>query len=80
MVMVLLMVTYAFHRYLNEMLRTDTGVVAFNMTFSQNISILLLIGAGVLAAWILLSSRRPAVQHQTSCAATAVATSDPTTS
>jgi len=52
MVMVLLMATYAVHRYLNEMLRTDTESVAFNMTFSQNVSIVLLAGAAVMTLWL----------------------------
>jgi phosphatidylglycerol:prolipoprotein diacylglycerol transferase len=48
-VMVFFMVGYAVHRFLNEMLRTDTEPVAFNMTLSQNISILVVIAAAVLA-------------------------------
>jgi prolipoprotein diacylglyceryltransferase len=48
-VMVLFMVGYAVHRFLNEMLRTDTEKVAFNMTLSQNISIVVLIAAAILA-------------------------------
>jgi phosphatidylglycerol---prolipoprotein diacylglyceryl transferase len=55
--LVLLMLCYGVHRFLNEMLRTDTDPVAFGLTLSQNISILILI-AGVLlgiAVW-----RRPA--------------------
>jgi prolipoprotein diacylglyceryltransferase len=47
------MVTYGLHRFLNEMLRTDTDVVAFDMTFSQIVSILLLIGAVLLAVYIM---------------------------
>jgi len=39
-VMVVFMLAYAVHRYLNEMLRTDTDPVAFGLTLSQNISIL----------------------------------------
>lgn len=52
--MVIFMAGYAVHRFLNEMLRTDTPPVAFGMTLSQNISIILMIGAVVLgvAAWI----------------------------
>lgn len=67
MAMVMLMVAYAVHRYLNEMLRTDTDVVAFNMTFSQIVSIVLLAGAAVLALCVLLrpqgTSNRPATSH-----------------
>lgn len=48
-VMVFLMVGYAVHRFLNEMLRVDNDVVAFGMTFSQLVSILLLVAAAVLA-------------------------------
>jgi phosphatidylglycerol:prolipoprotein diacylglycerol transferase len=33
---------YAIHRFLNEILRNDTSVVGFNMSLSQNISILIL--------------------------------------
>jgi prolipoprotein diacylglyceryltransferase len=53
-VMVLYMVGYGVHRFLNEMLRTDTKPVAFNMTLSQNISLLVLAGAvllGVIIWW-----------------------------
>lgn len=51
-VMVVFMFGYAVHRFLNEMLRTDTDPVAFGMTLSQNVSILLFIAAVVLACWI----------------------------
>lgn len=37
--MVWLMLVYAVHRFLNEMLRTDTDPVAFGLTLSQNVSI-----------------------------------------
>ncbi len=47
--MVYLMVGYAIHRYLNEMLRTDTDPVAFGLTLSQNISLAMLISATLLA-------------------------------
>ena len=53
----LLMLGYGVHRFLNEMLRTDTDPVAFGLTLSQNISIVIL-AAGVIlgiAVW-----RRPA--------------------
>ncbi len=46
--MVLLMIGYGVHRYLNEMLRTDTDPVAFGLTLSQNISV------GILAAGAIL--------------------------
>ncbi len=56
-VMVLFMIGYAVHRFLNEMLRNDTDPVAFGMTLSQNGSILFLAVALILA-WQLW--RRPA--------------------
>jgi phosphatidylglycerol---prolipoprotein diacylglyceryl transferase len=54
--MVLFMFGYGAHRFLNEMLRTDTDPVAFGLTLSQNVSILVWIGAAILsfAVW-----RRP---------------------
>jgi hypothetical protein len=55
-VMVVFMLGYAVHRFLNEMLRTDTKPVAFDMTLSQNISILVFTGGIVLA---LILWRRP---------------------
>jgi prolipoprotein diacylglyceryltransferase len=58
-VMVFLMVGYAVHRFLNEMLRVDNEIVAFDMTFSQLVSILVLVGAAVLAYVVWRS--RPAV-------------------
>lgn len=54
--MVLLMIGYGVHRFLNEMLRTDTDPVAFGLTLSQNVSILVLIAAGVLGLFVW---RRP---------------------
>jgi phosphatidylglycerol:prolipoprotein diacylglycerol transferase len=51
--MVMFMVGYALHRFLNEMLRTDTDPIWItNMTLSQNISILVFSGGLVLAAII----------------------------
>lgn len=47
--MVILMFAYGIHRFLNEMLRTDTEKVSFDMTLSQNISILVILGGFVLA-------------------------------
>lgn len=47
--MVYLMIGYAVHRYLNEMLRTDTDTVAFGLTLSQNISLAMLMIAAILA-------------------------------
>jgi phosphatidylglycerol:prolipoprotein diacylglycerol transferase len=54
--MVLLMFGYAIHRFLNEMLRTDTDPVAFGLTLSQNISILIF-ATGVVMAFLVY--RRP---------------------
>jgi phosphatidylglycerol---prolipoprotein diacylglyceryl transferase len=51
-VMVFLMVGYAVHRFLNEMLRVDNDVVALGMTFSQLVSILVLVAAGILAYFV----------------------------
>jgi prolipoprotein diacylglyceryltransferase len=57
MVMVLFLFGYAIHRFLNEMLRNDTEPVAFNMTLSQNGSVLVFILALALMLWIW---RKPA--------------------
>ena len=56
-VMVAFMFGYAAHRFLNEMLRTDTKPVAFSMTLSQNISIIVAV-CGVLL--FLVVKARPA--------------------
>jgi phosphatidylglycerol---prolipoprotein diacylglyceryl transferase len=56
--MVIAMLAYAVHRFLNEMLRTDTEPVAFNLTLSQNISIVVF-AAGLLLGLIVLSRRVP---------------------
>ena len=47
-VMTLFIACYAVHRFLNETLRNDTDVVAFGMTLSQNISILMFLFAVAL--------------------------------
>ncbi len=52
MVMVLFLFAYAIHRFLNEMLRNDTQPVAFNMTLSENGSILAFLIALALLLWI----------------------------
>jgi len=57
-VMVLFMLGYGLHRFLNEMLRTDTEIVALGLTFSQNISLILLAAAAVLAVAVW---RRPPI-------------------
>jgi phosphatidylglycerol:prolipoprotein diacylglycerol transferase len=56
-VMVLFMICYAVHRFLNEMLRDDTDPVAFGMTLSQNISILMFLAAVGVGIWLW---RKPA--------------------
>jgi phosphatidylglycerol:prolipoprotein diacylglycerol transferase len=62
-VMVLFMIGYAIHRFLNEMLRNDTDPVALGMTLSQNGSILFLVLALILAAilWRRPVQYRPAM-------------------
>ncbi|MCC6417724.1 MAG: prolipoprotein diacylglyceryl transferase [Gemmataceae bacterium] len=59
-VMLLFMVGYAVHRFVNEILRVDTDPVAFGMTLSQNISVVVL-GAAFLLALVLW--RRPVEYH-----------------
>lgn len=56
--LVLFMLCYGVHRFLNEMLRTDTDPVAFGLTLSQNISIAVLSVAVVLAVVVW---RRPVI-------------------
>ncbi len=58
-VMVFFMLGYGVHRFLNEMLRTDTEPVAFNMTLSQNISIVVLIAALILGVIVWRRGPRP---------------------
>jgi prolipoprotein diacylglyceryltransferase len=60
-VMILFMLCYAVHRFINEMLRNDTDPVAFGMTLSQNGSILVF-AADVVLAWRLWRSPRRIVQ------------------
>ena len=62
-VMVFFMLGYGVHRFLNEMLRTDTDPVAFNMTLSQNISIVVLIAGLVLGAIVWRRGPQPQVMH-----------------
>jgi prolipoprotein diacylglyceryltransferase len=59
-VMVLLMICYGVHRFLNEMLRIDNRLQFDGLTFSQNVSILVLIAAVVLAYFVF--RRRPATE------------------
>lgn len=58
-VMVLFMLGYAVHRFLNEMLRTDTDPVAFGLTLSQNVSVLVLAAAVLLGLWVRVRPIRP---------------------
>lgn len=51
-VMVLYMLGYGSHRFLNEQLRADNPAEAFGLTFSQLVSLGLLLGAAVLAAFV----------------------------
>jgi prolipoprotein diacylglyceryltransferase len=50
--LVLLMLCYPVHRFLNEMLRKDTAPVFLGMTLSQNGSILVFAAALVLGWWL----------------------------
>ncbi len=51
-VFVVLMLGYAIHRYLNEVIRNDTSTVGFDMTLSQNGSLFLVIAAVILELWL----------------------------
>lgn len=62
MLMVVCMFGYGVHRFLNEMLRTDTPPVAFGLTLSQNISVLILTGAVVLFVAVLVLQKPPRSQ------------------
>jgi phosphatidylglycerol---prolipoprotein diacylglyceryl transferase len=64
-VFALFLTCYPVHRFLNEMLRHDTEPVAFGMTLSQNISLLVLLAAAAL--WIFLL-RKPAQYPQPAAA------------
>jgi prolipoprotein diacylglyceryltransferase len=68
-VFVLLIVCYAAHRFVNEMLRNDTDPVAFGMTLSQNGSILFGVVGVVLFIWLWLkpvdAGLRPAPPEKT---------------
>jgi phosphatidylglycerol:prolipoprotein diacylglycerol transferase len=59
-VMVIFIIGYSIHRFLNEMLRNDTDPVAFGMTLSQNGSILFLVVGLILAGQLW---RKPAQYH-----------------
>lgn len=73
-VMVLYMLGYGVHRYLNEQLRADNPPEAFGLTFSQLVSIGLIVGAVVLAGFVW--TRRPG---GTVASDTPAAPSEPTT-
>jgi phosphatidylglycerol:prolipoprotein diacylglycerol transferase len=51
-VMILFILGYSVHRFLNEMLRNDTDPVAFGMTLSQNGSIFFFVLGLILLAWL----------------------------
>jgi phosphatidylglycerol:prolipoprotein diacylglycerol transferase len=51
-VMVLFMLGYSVHRFLNEMLRHDTDPVAFGLTLSQNGSVLVFVAGLALGLWL----------------------------
>jgi prolipoprotein diacylglyceryltransferase len=54
-VFVVFVACYAVHRFMNEILRNDTSVVGFQMTLSQNISVMLLtaaLGLEVVLRWL----------------------------
>jgi len=54
-VFVLMLIGYAVHRIINEMLRDDTENVAFGMTLSMNIGILMIVGAVVMEVYLRLT-------------------------
>lgn len=58
-VIVLFMLGYSVHRFLNEMLRNDTPAVAFGLKLSQNGSVILFAAALLLGLWIHLRGQRP---------------------
>jgi phosphatidylglycerol:prolipoprotein diacylglycerol transferase len=52
-VMVLFMIAYSLHRFLNEMLRSDTDPIGTTgMTLSQNGSIIIFVAGVLLAIWL----------------------------
>ncbi len=61
LLMVIFMFAYAVHRFLNEMLRTDTEPVAFDMTLSQNISVAVFLAALVVGILVWRYGRAPTV-------------------
>jgi hypothetical protein len=65
-VMVLFMLCYSVHRFIDEILRNDTGPVWFDMTLSQNISVAVFVAAVLLGLFIIL--RPGATKHNASAA------------
>jgi phosphatidylglycerol:prolipoprotein diacylglycerol transferase len=59
-VMVLFMLGYAVHRFLDEMLRTDTKRVLFGLTLSENISVVVFVAGLLLGLWVWLRPQRQA--------------------
>jgi hypothetical protein len=60
-VMVLFMLCYSVHRFIDEVLRNDTRPVWFDMTLSQNISVAVFVAAVVLGLFIVFraGTRKP---------------------
>ncbi len=56
--LVLLMLGYGVHRFLNEMLRLDNKKYLLGLSMSQSISLLVLLGAAVLA-WVVWRAQPP---------------------
>ena len=52
---------YAIHRFLNEILRNDTATVGFNMSLSQNISILIFAFAVCLEVGLRIKNARQSI-------------------
>ena len=58
--MVMFLLFYPIHRFFDEMLRNDTPPVAYGMTLSQNVSILVFVSAILVCLWMW---RQPALKH-----------------
>ena len=70
-VMVLFMLGYAVHRFLNECLRVDTDYVFAHMTLSQNISVIVFVCGLLLLAWLRLGPRAKAPIPESTISTTA---------
>jgi phosphatidylglycerol:prolipoprotein diacylglycerol transferase len=57
-VMVLFLIGYSLHRFLNEILRNDTDPLGDGLTLSQNGSIILVVAAVLLELWLWRTSRK----------------------